>query len=1273
MTKSSGLDEKQITMLTLEPFKMPLDGTILIEASAGTGKTYTISLLYLRLLLGIRNENVFSEPLTVEQILVVTFTKAATEELRERIRLNIHELRVTCIRFLANPELVKFSRLFPLIELLDQHKLINTAIERLLLAEQEMDKAAIYTIHGFCQRALSGLAIESGSPFDFELKENNYHMLEQASVDFWRKYCYQMPLYLHKKILSFYATPHDLKNAIIQYLEGDLPVFSDDLISNRTNIIKLSELDKLTTVEQKISYLIALCEQMQIKIAKFKTDWLAAMNDSNSALTRLLSDLSCLHQGVYKPTKIEPIVNKITQWATSTLPDLTFLDEVSLFSQSYLKAKTTKGNKTPSMDLFEEVDKLQEEVDFQIIKSNFLKIAIFEMRTLLQQDKNKKGVLTFNDLISRLDDAFKTDENHHLVKTLQHEFPVALIDEFQDTDPAQYRIFSTLYRTNYHSLHESLLLLIGDPKQAIYGFRGADIHTYMRAKSEAKRHYTLDTNYRSSVSVISSINQLFDYSENPFMYEQIPFYRVNAAKVNEGLGFIVEGKQEAGLNIMRPELDGTLSLVEYKHFMAQALAKKVANWLMLAQNNLAYFQTKSEKKTLQVEDITVIVRSKSEAALIQDALKLYDINSVYLSANESVFSTDLALDLLRLLKAAYEPQNERLIRESLGTILFQMTALELYELQENEQLWENKLYQFQVYQQKWQQYGVMAFLRDVLIENRLSEKWYSSGQGERMLMDFMHLSELLQKAESEFESQHELIKWFGEQIEMPTVESQEAQLRLESDKHVIKIVSIHKSKGLEYPIVLHPFALMYQAPKAQLDFMDETINERVLDIAGIRKDDIKLQAEKSRLSEDIRLSYVALTRAVYHCVIGFSPVREKSNSKSTITHRTSVGSLLVKEDELANDIDFYNVISNIANQTKDGLNSISVEKLTDTDDTYDNSLIKTNNNEQLKSFEAEKFTRTVLDNWTMSSYSHLSTRQKQLLSTPQVAKRDDKIQELLQTKMLKTNIQNVDGDAIKDIYHFPKGAFAGIFLHGILEHPEQYLSADKIQKEYAWRTALERFSIHLNINPLSDDNNELGQWQQVLEDWLYRLYYHELPFANVRLSNIPYEMQSRELHFHLNMPNPLTANQLNKTIQEYDSLSAQADLLTFDTVQGMLQGFIDLVFMHDDKYYIIDYKSNHLGYAFDAYTQANMQLAMIEHRYDLQYQIYTLALHRYLKQRLPNYAYDTHMGGVFYLFIRAAGDVPEEGADTQYLNDLQPGVFYTKPDYKLILELDELF
>ncbi|MFJ2974351.1 exodeoxyribonuclease V subunit beta [Kluyvera sp. NPDC087067] len=1169
------------TAESLDPLRLPLFGERLIEASAGTGKTFTIAALYLRLLLGLGGEAAYPRPVNVEELLVVTFTEAATEELRGRIRSNIHELRVACLRDATDNPL--YASLLAEIDDLQQ------AASVLLLAERQMDDAAVFTIHGFCQRMLSLNAFESGMLFEQQLIEDESQLRYQACADFWRRHCYPLEREIAQVIVESWKGPQDLLKSIDRYLQGEAPQLKMPISATET--------------------LASRHQQILAQINEIKQRWLAHVGELEALLENSGIDRRKFNRGNQGKW-----IDKISLWAQEESKNYQLPDALEKFSQSFLASRTKADGEVPTHPLFSAIEQLL--ASPLTLNDLVIAQAMTEIRQAVAQEKRRRGELGFDDMLSRLDEALHGDSGDALAAAIRQRFPVAMIDEFQDTDPQQYRIFRRIWRQQ----PDTALLLIGDPKQAIYAFRGADIFTYMRARGDVAAHYTLDTNWRSAPGMVESVNRLFGLVDNPFMFRDIPFLPVKSASKNASLRFEVDGENQPAMNLWLMPGEG-VSAGDYQNFMAAQCAAQIRDWLTGGQRGTALLWRGDKAKPVQASDITVLVRNRQEASLIRDALNALAIPSVYLSNRDSVFETPEAQELLWVLQAVLTPERENALRSALATAMFGLSAQDIDGLNQDENAWDALVEEFTEYRNIWLRRGVMPMLRALMSARSIAENLLATHGGERRLTDILHLSELLQEAATQLESEHALVRWLNQQIAQPDTNASSQQMRLESDKHLVQIVTIHKSKGLEYPLVWLPFIARFRKQN-QAFYHDRNSFAAVLDL---NESDESLElAEAERLAEDLRLLYVALTRAIWHCSLGIAPLTARRSDKPTDTelHHSAPGRLLQKGEVLN------------AAGLEDCLRALCDEHIALTPTAPPDNTRWQPTQAAMPDLTARQVLRRIIDDWRVTSYSGLQQRGHSVA------------QDLL--PRLDIDAAGVGDEPLEPEltpHNFPRGASPGTFLHSLFEDLDftQPISAQWMREQL--------------------QNNGFGEhWEPVLTAWISQVLAAPLADTGIALNQLSARDKQVEMEFYLPIEKTLDAQALDALTRRYDPLSAGCPELDFRQVRGMLKGFIDLVFRHDGRYYLLDYKSNHLGENGEAYTQQAMAKAMQSHRYDLQYQLYSLALHRYLRHRLADYDYERHFGGVIYLFLRGV----DGGAGQQ-------GIFATRPDPELIMAMDALF
>ncbi|GIU01878.1 exodeoxyribonuclease V subunit beta [Shewanella algidipiscicola] len=1175
----------------LNTLTLPFDGTRLIEASAGTGKTYTIAGLYVRLLLG----HGCPQPLRCEQILVVTFTNAATGELRDRIRKKI-QLAYRCFIGLPVSD--------PLIEQLYAQtpaEQLPLARKRLDLALKSLDEAAIFTIHGFCQRILADMAFESGLLFESEFTLDDSEFLHHAVRDFWRETCYPLPGYLAQIVQGKFSDP-------------------DGLAQQLRPLLGASQA-KATPTPQPFKQIAQALSQ---SLSRLRLIWPRERDALEQLLLQLpLNGVRFGKKDLGFP-KLAAMLAAMDNWAHhgQSLPDSKVLDALALS-----QLKLNKGGEIPTAEqapLLAHIDNLNQLIT-QFVPS-FLFAARQGISSRFAKQKQERNLLTPDDLLLTLAGALSapsqdnSDAARNLAHSIAQRFPIALIDEFQDTDPLQYQIFSHIYQQGENLAHPAQsLLMIGDPKQAIYAFRGADIHTYIDARQQAQAHYSLDTNFRSSRNMIAGVNQLFGQHHDPFISEAIPFEIVAPSPFADNKRLIEANSDNSALRLklLGEDPDKGLNKATARSLLAEDACNEIARLLTEAQQGLCLL----DDKPLRAKDIAVLVRDRNEAAYIKAALSERQIGAVFLS-RDSVFATLEAKELALVLVAIANPKDERALRSALATQLLGYNAEAIHQFNLDEDSRQQLLEQFNGLQQIWQKRGIMPCLLAMASDTALIQRLLSTADGQRRLTDFRHLGELLQQKASELDGISALLNWYQQAL-LDSHSTEEAQLRLESEQNLVQIVTIHKSKGLEYPVCFVPFVSLARdnrrKPAPMLYHQD---NQLLWDIE--QSDEGWARHKRETLAEDLRLLYVALTRPVLACylyVANHSRYTKKAGISSQL-HETAIGYLLGIEEAKC---EFSDIQARAQALASDALSVTSIEEIA-------SATVLAPTSVDTLSLAPKALRRLQTTPWRVGSYSGLVKNQAHERVMP--GGDDEAFPEL---KVIEDDLDNQ-----MSRFTFERGANAGSFMHLVLELID-FTRADVTLQEQL-PIAMEKFGID-------------SVWQPVLHQWYMDLLGAPLNDSGLCLAQLPASQTLVEMEFYLPISH-LQASALNQLLSEF-GYSAE---LSFDALQGMLKGFIDLTFEHQGQFYIADYKSNHLGNDVSQYHQSQMQQAISSHRYDLQYILYTLALHRYLKLRLANYCYDQHIGGCYYLFLRGMSQ-QAPGA----------GVFYDKPSQALIERLDHLF
>ncbi|WP_134078443.1 exodeoxyribonuclease V subunit beta [Haemophilus haemolyticus] len=1198
--------------IPLNPITLPLNQISLIEASAGTGKTYTIGSLYLRLLLK-AGENNFSRPLNVEEILVVTFTEMATEELKKKIRERITDSIDKLTAFAETQDKSAFKNdefLTALCHDLD----IFEAIHRLKLAEQNMDLAAIYTIHGFCRRMLMQYAFHSGIHFNLELIKDQSDLLVRFANEFWREHFYPLPF----EMADFIANELGSPDYVLSLLESDL---GKNLIVDLENQQALS----ISITEFLHQYLGEYFKD----IKALKRFWLESAGKISELITEELNkdyakgEPKSLSRRSYNTSRLTKWIDQVNAWANDPRDYVLNETLMSYFTQSALGEKGEEGASPFIAPIFTE---LEERANALMSPDLLRRVILYHYRQGLQQKlldyKLNHQEKSFDDLLRLFCEALQGPQGNELAEMIRFQYPFAMIDEFQDTDSQQYAIFSKIYRDNPEK--NTGFIMIGDPKQAIYRFRGADIFTYLKASDEAQSRFELTKNYRSEKNLVDGVNALFDFPQSPFIYQNINFTAVDSR--DDHLRFYLNGKAEPAYRFYLTESDKV-----NKTEMAKICAISIQHWLKSAAENQAVFQNEDTCKTLQPANIAVLVKNRYEAADVIQELQKLGIASVYLSDQSSVFDSHVAVELLRILKACLNVA-ERPILNAIATALFGLNAADIHQIQQNEADWQRWADSFAQYQQTWQRQGILVMLHQILLEQGISERLLSQATGERDLTDFLHLAEILQQAATLHESEAALLSWFEKQIQGEG--RQEAQIRLESERQLVKIVSIHKSKGLEYDLVWLPFLAVPSKIPTAGDMNIYYSKERDETLWDMENRNLNALYEET-FAEELRLLYVALTRAKYQMAFALPAQFDKKwNALHYVLSQGEIG----KEIALSAPKDTETLLQAFKEKMQDNVEICTKPNL--------KALPALSINTKHDELKAAEFTGNIEQDWRITSFTSIEQgHRRQNYFAESAGKKHDvfddaKDYDSQNSIEISTALLNENESNILDL---PRGKQVGTALH---RHFENCYFSNLANTE--------------EIDKLRQSLQLDETFTEPLQYWLQQISH--TPLSNeigIALADLANKDCIKEMPFYLAIREHFDVEAFNRALKAHHHLPSEP--LQFEQIQGIVRGSIDLVFRHNGKYYLVDYKSNFLGSTLSDYNHEALKKEMLHSHYDWQYLIYTLALHRYLQSVVPHYDYARDFGGVFYLFLRGMNGEP------------QSGVFYDRPSVELITELDGVF
>lgn len=1187
-------------MKILQPLEIPLEGTALIEASAGTGKTYTITALFLRFLIEKR--------IAIDKILVVTFTIAATEELRIKLRARIIE----AIDWLKNEEDNRSQDEFleALLGDIDNEE----ALQLLSDVAARLDELAVYTIDAMCLRVLQDFSFESGLPMRMEFIANDYEIRKLVVEDFWRRTIGGNNRFAIDELTKSFKSPAALLNRLTPVLRAK-------------HVTCLPEVDS-DTLEQDRS-------QLTKRFFRIISIW----EEVGPEVSEILRAKGTLNGNKYRNKSVEEIISALDELASEESLPAELNNKFKLVTESYLVTAVNGGKKKPEHSFFKLCDGFDEELK-NFFERRRASVLITARNSILQATESYKamhGILHFEDLRDRLDNALQSRSATVLADKIRKMWPYAMIDEFQDTDPQQNRIFQTIYGNR----DDCGFFQIGDPKQAIYSFRGADVFTYMSAARAVGNSYTLGTNWRSSTQLVNGVNLLFEFAQMPFIFDDtIKFRAVDAAGLVDSKPLVVRKNPVIPMQFRMLDSRNSDKPIEASPALdmaASACASDIASLLIDGSRGTATIGD----RPVCAADIAILVRSHSQGKIIQDALYNVGVKSVSLSTNP-VFSTFEAEELAIVLAAIAQPGKIGTIRRALVTEMIGYDAHQLEALNNSEHDWDILFTRFINYRETWIAKGFMAAVQFMIVEMEVAQKLLAYPNGERRMTNLLQLAELMQVKSRELPSHDELLVWLEKQQSDNNLVDDDQVLRLESDEGLVQIVTIHKSKGLEYPIVYIPFPWKISDGGIGTGgitlFHHRDSLESVADFGSADQDQHKILQSQESLAEYVRLLYVAVTRARHLCVMCWGRVKGAEHSAlAYLLHQSTENDSGVPECTMKGMSDSQ-ILADLRKLAGGADQSISVASCVDEAHVFKGD---TNySNLQLRGFNG------VIDRqWKITSYTGLLSGEDSGLPD------HDTVSDDLQD----TQFDNIDpaDDSLGDIADLPAGARTGEMIHDLFENMDFTDTSDLAVR------ATETLKRYGNLGRRG--STQLVDWSSVVVDLvnntLDTVLDHESGLCLRKLA-LKDRLNEMEFFFSLNGINSAT---LNTVLSQGPQYKDTASGLSFSKLTGLMRGFIDMVVREGGRYYIIDYKSNLLGETRKFYRRDSLHRNIKSHRYDLQYLIYTVALHRYLKNRMPGYQYERDFGGVFYLFVR--GMKPGDSA----------GVWFDRPPLQIIESLDQCF
>ncbi|MBT4287667.1 MAG: exodeoxyribonuclease V subunit beta, partial [Deltaproteobacteria bacterium] len=1168
----------------------------------------------------------------VENILVVTYTEAATAELRvrilEKIRLVLKGLQLIKQSLkpsgnLAEDQLKDILKQLEdgfVSDLFTDHfqdsankdiTILENAISQLKLAILSFDEAAIYTIHGFCKKMLTDYSLEAQAGFDFNFITNQNFLIDECVNDFWRTQVYQSNKSNAEFFLSFFETPAEITEYLNPIINKPYTLFkpaAEGLFKNFFASVR--------------KHYQKLGEEWQMKRTEI--------------MELIESNADCF----LKPYRISiPLMSQeLDHYFSKGIPT-DVAGVVVNFSQSIIDSNKMQKKKCQELDLSHSFFKSFE--DYSSIKEKLVANIIPSLVIDFIHRKAEANILSFDDLLQNLHKSIKQTGGDELKQNIRKRFQVAMIDEFQDTDPIQYEIFHDLF------FNHIPLFFIGDPKQSIYNFRGADIFAYFKAVKDANSISHLKTNWRSCTDLVKAFNTIFtglDGENSQFIYrDKIKYSESKGAPNKPERLLVIEDQEPAPFHLWFQDDPDITSAPKTRELIANATVGEITRLLNLGAQKKAFIKSidpSNPPTPIEPKDIAILVSAHKDADLFQQALRLKNIPSVQ-KGTQNIFETKEFAEIKLLLKGVLEYHNESILRPVFVTEIFDLNGETILNLNQDEQKWEEIVDTFRVLNQIWQHKGLASMLQYFMGKENLRERFLKYDDGERKLSNFIQISEILMRTQTENQIDNSgLIQWM-DQIQQSPDDYPENEIRLETDDKAVSILTIHASKGLQFPIVFCPFGWSEGKKDGKVMYHDSR-NDDQLTWDLLKSENNQKKSAQEKLAERIRLAYVAFTRAKCCCYTTWWKSSYYKGSSYSYLFNRKIFNCSSKEFKSISIEDYLDELNQFQDLS-DG--SIEVAALPPgTDELY---IPPKNETEVLV---CQTLDKQLYSNSRTYSFTGLTHQQPYFQTESKPGEKD--------VGEVDSDEPNALDTANNGLVNFPGGITTGNFFHDILENTD-FSSAEPPEA-----MVLEKLNLH------GYDKGWLETVLQLIED------VRTLPLKSTyslkksfKFSAIPPNQIVKEMAFQYSI-NQVTLDKMIEVVKSakqipiHLALQTSLESIQYQELNGFMRGFIDMVFYHQGRYFILDWKTNNLGKNLEDYSPQNLQSKINEFQYNLQYFIYSIALHKYLKTRITDYKFDQHFGGVYYLFLRGI----------QSNND-QYGVYYESlAESQVVIEtLGELF
>jgi exodeoxyribonuclease V beta subunit len=1167
-----------------DPIESPVrSGISLVEASAGTGKTYCITLAVLRLLL---EPDESGHNRDIGTILVVTFTNAATDELITRIRTMLSDAVGVFSGAITDEN--AYAPLFAL-----RRRYGEEGLDRLQEALSSLDQLAVFTIHGFCQRVLTECALESGMPYGAKLLEDEQPLVERIAQDWWRRTVYEdrtLAAVVVRRGWRWDAFLGDLRDA---------SRWPDTTIDPDVDVSEVrEELRRAADAFAIVFHAGTFGEYLE------SLSWLskAPLREAD-ARREVLAAATTLASG--------DVAGGLLAVERCTSPAV----QATIGRRSRADKEVREG--VPAHPVIAAIDRID-----AALEALHLALRVSFIRTVeahVRAEKERRHLVGFDDILRRLRDAIcREGTDGHLAASIRRRYAAALIDEFQDTDPFQFPIFSTAFAGRP-------LFLIGDPKQAIYGFRGADIFAYMKAAEEADSRYTLRSNWRSSQELVSGVNALFTRRGNPFLFAEIPYLTVEAARKDLRTPLPADGRGAVHWWFLDGEGGKPLPKGRAQARIRDALADEIVRLLQSEGR---------DGQRIRPGQIAILVRGNYEGELIEARLRQARVPAILSGMGDIVESREMN-ELARILIAVHRATHAPAVRAALATELLGYDAAAIHALSqpESESRWQALIDELVEARSTWERHGFMRMVQMLLAQRGVAERLLAFADGERRVTNLRHAVELLHGVSTdESLSPAALLQWLSHAGARREKDSERTELRLESDEDAVQIMTIHKSKGLEFDIVICPSLSVPWMPKEGAPVLVHEGSDVIYDHGSPRHAERVREASAERLAEDLRLAYVALTRARFRSYVAWGVIGKTGSSDGSWS--SALGYLLRESEPTGTPSDVAEAVA-AAEDSSSGSWETRLHALAEgagegvmSVECLDGGSVRARWDGASRNFtptlQRDRLPgASQLETWRITSFTSLTAGK--LLEDP----RDRSDQAV-------ASGPDLAGLPRSDFMAFPAGRQAGIALHEVFERLD--FTAAPADTPGVVADSLGRHGF-----TRGDDDPCVS----AVDAMVRRVLASPLPGAGYPLSDISSTSTLREWKFHLplGMVEQRTLSDLFESHGDDLARRYASSLRSISPrrTSGFLTGVVDLVFEAGGRWNVVDWKSNHLGTDEAEYGPAALEPRMFESHYVLQYHLYVTALHRFLRHRLPGYSYSTHMGSVWYAFLRGIDGTSDRG------------------------------